>query len=370
MTEEMRRVEASKLASLLKSACEAGAADVHLKAHQVPRMVLYGEVQPIDPSSGALNPEEVEELIFGVIAPRQLAEFQENLELDTSFELQGIARFRLNVYRASGSVGAVIRIIPPQIRSFEQLGLPPTIKRLAFERQGLILVTGPTGSGKTTTLAALVDYINQNQAGHIVTIEDPIEVTYPPKKAVLTQRELGGDTRSFANAVRAALRQAPNVILIGEMRDRETIEMALKAAETGHLVFSTLHTNDAVQSIRRVINAFPPHEQEPVRVQLGSVLKGSLSQRLIPRVDRPGRVPVLDLLICTPTVRDAILKNQIDDLYDLIQQGSYDGMMSLNQSLLQKFKAGVIDHDTAMGYSENPGQLAALMRDAMRSFPS
>lgn len=368
MTEATLRLAGSELASLLKKAHEAGAADVHLKAHQLPKMVRYGMVQPIEPSGSVLSPEQVEALIFGVLTSQQHEEFLDNLELDSSFEFPGIARFRLNVYRANGLVGAVIRIIPPQIRSFEELGLPPTIKRLAFERQGLVLVSGPTGSGKTTTLAALVDYVNQNKAGHIVTVEDPIEVTYPPKKAVITQRELGSDTKSFANAVRAALRQAPNVILIGEMRDRETIEMALKAAETGHLVFSTLHTNDAVQSIRRVINAFPPHEQEPIRVQLGSVLKGSLAQRLVPRADRPGRVPVLDLLVCTPTVRDAILKNQIDDLYDLIHQGAYDGMMSMNQSILQHFKNGVIDYDTAMSYSENPSQLAALLRDALRSY--
>ncbi|HEY9856129.1 MAG TPA: type IV pilus twitching motility protein PilT [Stenomitos sp.] len=367
MSDATMTVASSPMAELLRRAHAQGAADVHLKPNQPPKMVLYGKVQPIDPAMRSLTPQEVEQLIFGVVTPKQVEEFRQNLELDTSFEFPGLARFRLNVYRANGQVGAVIRIIPPDIRSVEDLGLPPSIKRLAFERQGLVLVTGPTGSGKTTTLASLIDYVNRNKAGHIVTIEDPIEVTHPTRQSVITQREVGGDTKSFANAVKAALRQAPNIILIGEMRDKETIEMALKAAETGHLVFSTLHTNDAVQSIRRVINAFPPHEQEPVRLQLGNVLKGAIAQRLVPRKDRPGRIPALDLMIVTPTVRDAILKDRIDDIYDLIHNGAYDGMMSMNQSLLHHFKNGVIDYDTAMSYSENPAQLLALMRDALRA---
>jgi twitching motility protein PilT len=353
----------------LDRAFQAGASDVHVKAGQPIMMVLNGRVQPIDPEAPALAAPEVEHLIFDVLPHDQVALFHEALELDTSFELPRVARFRLNVHRANGAVGAVIRIIPPTIRSVEQLGLPPSIKRLAFERQGLILVTGPTGSGKTTTLAALLDLVNRSTAGHLVTIEDPIEVSHPPKRCVITQREVGTDTRSFNNALKAALRQAPNVILIGEMRDRETIELALKAAETGHLVFSTLHTNDAVQSIRRVIDSFPPHEQEPVRLQLGATLKGCISQRLVPRCDRPGRIPALDLLIVTPTAKDAILKDRVDDLYDLIHHGAYDGMRSMNQSLLHHLMAGVIDFDTAMSYSENPAQLIALVRDSLRALP-
>lgn len=360
---------AMPLTALLARAHAAGAADVHLKAHETPKMVRYGEVLPIDPEAPPLAPEEVERLVFSVLPSHAEAAFASDLELDASFALEGIARFRLNVYRAGGHVGAVIRIIPNDIRSIEQLGLPPSLKRLVFERQGLVLVTGPTGSGKTTTLAALIDCFNRTRAGHIVTIEDPIEVVHPPKRCVITQREVGPDTRGFAPAVRAALRQAPNVILIGEMRDRETIEMALKAAETGHLVLSTLHTNDAVQSIRRIVNAFPPHEQEPIRLQLGNALKGTIAQRLIPRSDRPGRVPALDVLVCTSTARDAILKDRLDDLYDLIHNGAYDGMMSMNQSLLHHFKNGVVDFDTAMSYSENPAQLLALVRDSLRAIP-
>ncbi|HEY9898456.1 MAG TPA: PilT/PilU family type 4a pilus ATPase [Pantanalinema sp.] len=369
MPEALLAPTAGPLATLLSRAHAAGAADVHLKAFETPKMVRFGEVLPIDPAAEALGPQEVERLVFSVLPPHSADAFGAELELDASFALEGIARFRLNVYRAGGHLGAVIRIIPDEIRTIEQLGLPPSLKRLVFERQGLVLVTGPTGSGKTTTLAALVDCFNRTRAGHIVTIEDPIEVLHPPKRCVLTQREVGHDTRGFAQAVRAALRQAPNVILIGEMRDRETIEMALKAAETGHLVLSTLHTNDAVQSIRRIVNSFPPHEQEPIRIQLGNALKGTIAQRLVPRCDRPGRVPALDVLVCTATVRDAILKNRLDDLYDLIHNGAYDGMMSMNQSLLHHFRNGVVDFDTALSYSENPAQLLALVRDSLRSIP-
>lgn len=355
------------LGQLLLRAHRAGAADVHFKAFRPPMMVLHGEVVPVDPRLGPLGPEHLEPLLFEMLPPALVEEYRRELELDAAFEIDGVARFRLNLHRANGHSGAVIRIIPPVIRSVESLGLPPSIKRLAFERQGLVLVTGPTGSGKTTTLASLIDLVNRHKAGHIVTIEDPIEVTHPPRRCVVTQREVGADTRSFARAIKAALRQAPDVILIGEMRDRETIELALKAAETGHLVFSTLHTQDAVQSINRVINAFPPHEQEPVRIQLANVLKGCIAQRLVPRKDRPGRIPTLDLLIVTPTVRDAILKGRIDDLYELVVNGAYDGMMSMNQSLLHHFRNGVIDYDTAMSYSENPAQLLTLMRDALRA---
>ena len=355
------------LGQLLLRAHTQGAADVHFKAFRAPMMVVNGTVVPVDVRMGALTPEHLEPLLFGALTAEQIQEFQRELELDAAFEIEGVARFRLNLHRANGHTGAVIRIIPPVIRSVESLGLPPSIKRLAFERQGLVLVTGPTGSGKTTTLASLMDLVNRHKAGHIVTIEDPIEVMHPTHRCVITQRELGADTKSFARAIKAALRQAPDVILIGEMRDRETIELALKAAETGHLVFSTLHTQDAVQSINRVINAFPPHEQEPVRIQLAQVLKGCVAQRLVPRKDRPGRIPTLDLLIVTPTVRDAILKGRIDDLYDLVLNGAYDGMMSMNQSLLHHFRNGVIDFDTAMSHSENPAQLLTLMRDTLRA---
>ncbi len=354
------------LVAVLKRAFEAGATDVHLKANLPPMMTLSGKLQAMQ-DAPVLNAQQVEQILLGGLPPEQVHKFIATKELDTAITIEGVARFRINVYRNQKTVGSVIRIIPLQIKSMEELGLPTVIKKMALERQGLILVTGPTGSGKTTTLAAIIDYINSNASGHIVTIEDPIEVIHPHKRCLITQREVGDDTDSFANAMKAALRQAPNVILIGEMRDRETIELALKAAETGHLVFSTLHTNDAVQTINRVINAFAPHEQEQIRVQLGNVLKGCISQRLLPRADGPGRVASIDLMVATATVRDAIIKNHIDQLYDIIANGSFDGMMSANQSLMHHLDNGIIDYPTALSYSENKQDLILLARNSARA---
>ncbi|HEY9854503.1 MAG TPA: PilT/PilU family type 4a pilus ATPase [Stenomitos sp.] len=354
------------LVAILKRATELGATDVHLKANLPPMMTLSGKIQAM-PDAPVLNAQQVEQILLGGLPQDQVHKFLAHKELDTAITVEGVARFRINVYRNQKTVGSVIRIIPLQIKSMEELGLPSVIKKMALERQGLILVTGPTGSGKTTTLAAIIDYINSNASGHIVTIEDPIEVIHPHKRCLITQREVGDDTDSFANAMKAALRQAPNVILIGEMRDRETIELALKAAETGHLVFSTLHTNDAVQTINRVINAFAPHEQEQIRVQLGNVLKGCVSQRLLPRADGPGRVASIDLMVATATVRDAIIKNHIDQLYEIIANGAFDGMMSANQSLMYHLDNGTIDYPTALSYSENKQDLILLARNAARA---
>lgn len=353
------------LTSILSKSTEDGASDVHIKAGLPPMHVLHGKVVPVGIGE-TLDNQGAKKLLYSKLSDKQVREFEENLELDTAFDIPNVARFRLNLYHANGSVGAVIRIIPPQIRTVEELGLPPIVKRMSFERQGLVLVTGPTGSGKTTSLAAMIDYINSNKAGHIVTAEDPIEVVHPHKNCLMTQREIGTDSPSFSMALRAALRQAPNVILVGEMRDQETISMALKAAETGHLVFSTLHTNDSVQTINRVINAFPPHEQEPIRIQLANSLKGCIAQRLVPRIDRPGRIPVLDILVVTGTAKDAILKNQIDELYEIVRNGAYDGMQSMNMALLGHYRNGLIDYETALSYSENPAELIQLMRNALR----
>jgi twitching motility protein PilT len=354
-----------QLTAILKKSTDDGASDVHIKANLPAMHVLHGKVVPVGIGETLTN-EMVKQLLYSKLNERQIREFEETLELDTAFDLPNIARYRLNMYHSNGTVGAVIRIIPPEIRTVEELGLPQIVKQLAFERQGLVLVTGPTGSGKTTTLAAIIDYINSNKAGHIVTAEDPIEVVHPHKNCLMTQREIGTDCPSFSIALRAALRQAPNVILIGEMRDQETISMALKAAETGHLVFSTLHTNDSVQTINRVINAFPPHEQEPVRIQLANSLKACIAQRLIPRTDRPGRVPALDILVVTGTAKDAILKNQIDELYTIVRNGAFDGMQSMNMSLIGHYNNGLIDFETALGYSENPAELMQLLRNSLR----
>jgi twitching motility protein PilT len=364
--EMQAQINASPLTAIMQAAIADGAADVHIKANLPPMFVINGRVVPMK-GCPPLPPEGVIKLLYGVLSPDRQRAFEEKLELDTAFAVPGLARFRVNMFHNDRTAAAVIRIIPPNIRPVEQLGLPPAVKNVVVERQGLFLVTGPTGSGKTTTLAALIDYYNTNKAGHIVTIEDPIEVMHQHKGCVISQREVGEDTHNFTVAIKSALRQAPNIILIGELRDRETIELALKAAETGHMVFSTLHTNDAVQTINRVINAFPPHEQGPIRLNLANSLKGCLAQRLVPRCDRPGRVPAVDFLICTSSAKDAIMKGEIDQLYEIEKNGLLEGMQSMNQSLLAYFQAGVIDFDTAMSYSENQAELIQMLRNHVRA---
>ncbi|MFN3429529.1 MAG: type IV pilus twitching motility protein PilT [Candidatus Sericytochromatia bacterium] len=360
--EMQAQINASPLTAIMQQAIADGAADVHLKANLPPMFVVNGRVVPMK-GCPPIPPEGITKLLYGILAPHRQREFEEKLELDTAFAVPGVARFRVNMFHNDNTVAAVIRIIPPNIRPVEQLGLPPAVKNVVVERQGLFLVTGPTGSGKTTTLAALIDYYNTNKAGHIVTIEDPIEVMHNHKGCVISQREVGADTHNFTVAIKSALRQAPNIILIGELRDRETIELALKAAETGHMVFSTLHTNDAVQTINRVINAFPPHEQGPIRINLANSLKGCLAQRLVPRCDRPGRVPAVDFLICTASAKDAILKGEVDKLYEIEKNGMLEGMQSMNQALFKHYANGLISPDDALANSDNPDELTRLMRE-------
>ena len=346
----------------LRTALQKGASDIHIKANNPPMLRIDGRIVPTEYHT--LSNDEAKQSLFAIMTSEQRAVWETQKELDLSLEIEGLARFRMNVYSEQGNIGAALRVIPMDPIPMDELGLPPVLKKLSLERQGLVLVTGPTGSGKSTTLAAMVDFINSTKDVHIVTIEDPIEFVYTNKKSIITQREVNTDTKNFPLALKYALRQDPDVILIGEMRDQETILSAMKAAETGHLVFSTLHTTDAVQTINRILNTFQPHEREALRHELAAVIKGCIAQRLVPRSDGPGRVAVHEILIGTPTVGDLIQKNEIGACYDIIAQGQMDGMQTMNMALFSHYQDEVISLDDALSYSENPNELQRMMRGA------
>jgi twitching motility protein PilT len=353
--------------NVLAHLVEWGAADIHIKAGHPPCGVLRGQVTPFE-DFPVLTPEVTYHYATSLMSEVQKETFDKIKEMDMAFPVPGVGRFRCNVYQAAGAAGMVLRVIADTILPAETLGIPAVLKKTVFERQGLILITGQTGSGKTTTLAAILEFANQNRRIHVLTLENPVEFVYEPKKAVFTQREMEVDSMSFSLAMRGALRQKPDIILIGEMRDAETITMGLKAAETGHLVMSTLHTNDAVQTINRLINTFPPHEQEAVRIQLASSLKASVAQRLIPRADKPGRVASLEILLVTPNARgentkNYILKGNSDALYQIMKTSDYDGMQSQNQALFKHYCNGLITADDALANSDNPDELTRLMRE-------
>lgn len=346
----------------LRVAVKKRASDIHIRVGCPPMLRIDGRIVPTE--MRPLTPADTKRTLYSMLSNAQREMFERSQELDVSFMLSGLARFRVNIFLEQGHVGAVLRVIPINVPNLDNLGLPEQIKKFTLERTGLILVTGPTGSGKTTTLAGMIDYINMNQDVHIITIEDPIEFVYRNKKSVITQRELINDTSSFPNAIKYALRQDPDIILVGEMRDRDTIESALKAAETGHLVLSTLHTTDAVQTINRVINAFPPHEQVQVLKQLAAVLRGTVAQRLAPKIDGVGRVPVNEILVVTPTVRDHIFKHELDAIYTLIQKGQMDGMQTMNQALFKYYESGAISFEDALHLSDNEQELHQWARGA------
>jgi twitching motility protein PilT len=303
--------------------------------------------------------------IAQLIVPRPMQHLMDSrYDLDFSIDMKGLARFRANMFHDLGNIGFVLRVIPLNIPTVEALQLPPVLKELTKVTKGLVLVTGPTGSGKSTTLASLLDNINNYQQKHIVTLEDPIEFMHSNKKCVFTQRQLGMDTDTFPNGLKYALRQDPDVILIGEMRDRDTISSALKAAETGHLVFSTLHTTDAVQTINRIINAFEPYEREPIRLQIAATLQGTIAQKLVKRSEGKGRVPATEILVVTPAVRDYIARDEIDNIYQLLSTGDYDGMMSMNMSLYKLVKNNLIAPEEAIEASNSPNELHQMLRGA------
>ena len=341
---------------------EVGASDLHLKVPAPPSMRLDGALQPI-PGTVELTQQDTEAAVRLMLSdPDQLAEFESANELDFSYAIDGLARFRVNAFRQRGSVSIVIRAIPFRIRSLDELQLPPVMRELAEEERGIILVTGTTGSGKSTTLAAMIDHINASRPGHIVTIEDPIEFLHADKRSLINQREVGMDTASFKQALRRVLRQDPDVILIGEMRDEETVHTALSAAETGHLVFSTVHTVDAAETVNRIIDFFPPHMHQQIRAMLAGTLKGAISQRLVPTADGRGRVATCEILRMTGRVRDMIMDpTQTGRLQEVIQEGGFYGMQTFDQALFTHLKAGRITMDDAMKAATSPNDFKLLV---------
>ncbi len=346
-----------KIQQLFKLMVESGSSDLHLSVGASPGIRVNGSI--IRVKIPALTAQDSKRLIYQILSEEQKNEFEKSLELDLSFGIKGLARFRANVFFSKGGVAAVFRLIPSIIPDFKTLNLPRILMEMTNTSNGLILITGPTGSGKSTTLAALLDALNEQETGHIITLEDPVEFVHPHKSCIVNQREVGSDTLSFRNAIKSLLRQDPDIVLIGEMRDSETIEAALTIAETGHLVFGTLHTNSCVQTINRVINVFSAAEQDQVRTLLSFVLQGVVSQQLIAKSFEPGRVAAMEVMIPTPAIRNLIREDKIHQLYSQMQIGQEKtGMMTMNQSLSKLVERGVIDADTAMSYSTVPEELA------------
>ncbi len=347
----------TRIDDLLRMAMSFGASDLHLRAGSYPVIRVAGELRPI---SGVerLVQEETLEMAFSMMSNRQKMHFKEHYEVDIGYGVAGLGRFRVNIFQQRNSIGVVARVISDHIKNFSELGLPPVLNKIAEEQRGLVLVTGTTGSGKSTTLASMIDYINLNRNSHIVTIEDPIEFLHKDKKSYVTQREVDVDTKNFAEALRGSLRQDPDVILVGEMRDLETIETALVAAETGHMVFSTLHTLDASETLTRIITAFPPYQQKSIRIQLAGLLKAVISQRLMKSAKGSARVPAVEVLVSTPLIRDCILhEDKTPQIRDAISAGTTQyGMQTFDQSLFYLYQSGLITLDEALRGSTNPDE--------------
>lgn len=345
---------------LLTKTIELEASDLHIVVGAPPMIRLHGVLEPL-PGIAPLKEEETQELIYSVMNEDQVSEFESEKECDMSFGIEGLSRFRLNVYRDRGAVVAAFRSIPFQVRTFEELGLPRVVADFAYRPVGLVLVCGPTGSGKSTTLAAILDRINRERSVHIITIEDPIEYLHQHNRSVINQREVNADTKSFGAALKRVLRQDPDVILIGEMRDPETIQAALTVAETGHLAFATLHTNDALQTINRIVDVFPSTQQDQVRTQLSFVLEGVVVQQLIPRADAQGRCIGLEIMLPNPAIRALIRSEKLEQIPSMIEIGTGEGMMTMNQSLYRLARRGVISTEMALKRSSNPEGLMRLM---------
>jgi twitching motility protein PilT len=347
-------------ADFLEMVISGGGSDLHLTSGLPPMIRVNGSLRPIQ-GYRRLNPRDLQELVYAILNQKQREQFEDNLELDVSYSLPGRARFRVNVFKQRDAIGSVMRLIPFEIVPLEKLGLPPSVAEFAKLRRGLVLVTGITGSGKSTTLAGLVDIINSTRAEHIMTVEDPIEFLHRHKKAIVNQREIGADTHSFPKALKHVLRQDPDVILVGEMRDLETIQTALTAAETGHLVFGTLHTQDAPQSIDRVIDVFPPHQQQQIRVQLAGTIAGVVSQQLLKTADGKGRAVAAEVLVATPAVRNLIREGKVHQIYTSMQAGGKFGMQVMDQHLAELVKAHKITYETALEHSHHVDEFNRLV---------
>nr|WP_281362178.1 type IV pilus twitching motility protein PilT [Cellulomonas humilata] len=333
--------------AVLTEMVKLGASDVHLTTGAAPMVRISGSLKPLD-GFGTVMPEPLRRTLYGILTQKQREKFEANLELDLSYAVRGLARFRVNIYQQRESIGAAFRVIPYEIKPLEALGVPPIVGSFAGLPRGLVLVTGPTGSGKSTTLAAVVDLANRTREDHIMTVEDPIEFLHRHKKSLINQREVGSDTHSFANALKHVLRQDPDIILVGEMRDLETISVALTAAETGHLVFATLHTSDAAQTIDRIIDVFPAHQQAQVRTQLASALQGVVCQTLAKRADSTGRAVATEVLIATPAIRNLIREGKTHQIYSAMQAGAQQGMHTMDQHLADLVKTGRISYETGL----------------------
>jgi len=348
------------LNQLLKTMVEQGGSDLHITTNSPPQVRVDGVLKPLN--LPPMTPTETKQLAYSILTDNQKHRLEEDLELDFSFGIKGLARFRANVFHQRGAIAGAFRTIPYEIRSFRELGLPPIVEKICEKPRGLVLVTGPTGSGKSTTLAAMLDKVNRERAEHIVTIEDPVEYLHSHKKCIVNQRELHADTHSFSNALRSCLRQDPDVVLIGEMRDFETVESALRIAETGHLTFATLHTNSAAQTINRIVDIFPAHQQSQIRVQLSFVLEGILCQSLLPRATGKGRALAMEILVPNAAIRNLIREDKVHQIYGMMQTGQAKyGMQTFNQSLASLYFKRMITLQTALARSSYPDELQEII---------
>ena len=348
---------------LLEQMVARKASDLHISVGSPPAIRVRGEVERLD-DYDPLTDEDTQQLLYRILSSEQQKQLEIKRQLDFSHSVPGLARFRVNVYFQKETVGAAFRMIPDELKTLEELGIPPTLHQLAEKPRGIVLITGPTGSGKSTTLAALIDEINRNRAEHILTIEDPIEFLHRHKKCIVNQREIGPDATTFAEALRAALRQDPDVILVGEMRDLETISTALTAAETGHLVFGTLHTQSAPSTIDRIIDVFPPEQQEQVRIMIANSLQGVVTQALLPTADGVGRVPALEVLLPDDAVRNLIRQGKVEQIYSVMQTNTSRGMQTMEQALADLYQRNVVKLEDALSRSSRPAQLIGLLERA------